>query len=71
MLQDNQVLLSVALIDEFKRIHQRWLDIKTGDVLPPLRHTAYIATRRWRITAPVENAAPEIIFEFNAEIENI
>lgn len=69
ILKDNQVLLSVALIDNFKRIHRRWLDVKTGEVLLPLRHTNYIATRRWRITASVENSAPKTIFEFTVDTE--
>ena len=64
LLQDNQILMSVADIDNFRRIHQRWLDVKTGEILLPPEHANYVVTRRWRITAPVENSAPETIFEF-------
>ena len=66
ILQDNQILMSVAVIDSAGRIHRRWLDVKTGEILRPLKHTDYIVTRRWRITAPVKNSAPETIFEFRA-----
>ncbi len=70
ILQDNQILMSVALTDAGGHIHRRWLDVKTGEILLPLKHVDYIVTRRWRITAPVENAAPETIFEFNAETKD-
>lgn len=71
ILDDNQTLLSVAFFDEFKRMHQRWLDVQTGGILLPPNHTNYTATRRWRITAPVDNAAPEIIFDFVAEARKV
>ena len=70
ILQDNQILMSVANFDSAGRIHRRWLDVGTGEILLPIRPTDYIITRRWWITAPVENSAPETIFEFNAETEN-
>lgn len=69
ILAQNQILMSVADIGAIGRVLQCWLDVKTGEILPPLKHADYIVTRRWRITAPVENAAPETIFEFNAETE--
>ncbi len=69
ILQDNQILMSVAYFDSAGRIHRRWLDVGTGEILLPIRPTDYIVTRRWRITAPVENAAPETIVDFIAETE--
>ena len=69
ILKQNQILIGAAFIDNFDRAHQRWLDVKTGELLPPPRHTDYIVTRRWRLTASVQNAAPETIFEFSAETE--
>lgn len=69
ILQDNQILMSVAAIDSAGRIHRRWLDVKTGEILLPLKHTDYIVTRRWWITAPVENSAPETLFEFPVDTE--
>lgn len=67
VLKENQIVMSVAYIDSMNREHQRWVDVKTGEMVPPLRHADFIVTRRWRLTAPVENAAPAVIFEFNAE----
>ena len=67
LLGDSQILMGVAEIESGGRSRLWWLNVKTGEVLPPPRRRDFTAIRRWRLMEPTEHPTPTPIFEFNAE----
>ncbi len=69
MLGDDRILMGAATTESgIRRLHC-WLDLKTGEVMPSLSHSDFMAIRRWRITESTENSAPSTIFEFPPKTE--
>ena len=67
LLGGNQILMGVAEIESGGGWRLWWLNVKTGEVLPPPRYSDFTAIRRWRLMEPTEHPTPTAIFEFNAE----